>query len=154
MAASGLTMGRFAAVAIALVTLLVTACAGLPGQGAAVDVITPSRADKVVHDYWSVNEQAFSTYNTDLLIKIESSPLLEAQVASVKASKAAGDPMLKSARPLKKVTTYVPHQPAYPAQFLALVETVKVDSAGNPTQDAMAFYYRFGQPSENAPWKA
>src|ERR1700730_7214318 len=154
MAASGLTMGRCVAVAIALVTLVVTACAGLPGQSAPVDVITPSRADKDVHDSWSVNEQAFTTYNPDLLIKIESTPLLEAQAASIKAAKAAGDPMLKSARPLKKVTIYVPHQPSYPAQFIALVETVKVDGSGNPTQEAMDFYYRFAQPSENAPWKA
>src|SRR3984893_16786187 len=154
MAASGLTMGRCVAVAIALVTLVVTACAGLPGQSAPVDVITPSRADKVVHDYWSVNEQAFTTYNPDLLIKIESTPLLEAQAASIKAAKAAGDPMLKSARPLKKVTIYVPHQPSYPAQFIALVETVKVDGSGNPTQEAMDFYYRFAQPSDNAHWKA
>jgi hypothetical protein len=154
MAASGLWIGRCIAVVIALLTLGVTACAGLPGQGTSVDVITPSRADKVVHDYWSVNEQAFTTYNPDLLLKIQTSPLLEAQVASIKAAKAAGDPMMKSARPLKKVTTYVPHQPAYPAQFLALVETVKVDSAGNPTQDPMAFYYRFAQTSESAPWKA
>ena len=77
-------MGRFVAVAIALVTLVVTACAGLPGQSAPVDVITPSRADKVVHDYWSINEQAFTTYNADLLVKIESTPLLEAQAASIK----------------------------------------------------------------------
>jgi hypothetical protein len=154
MAASSLTMGRWMAAAIALVTLAVTACAGLPGQGASVDVITPTRADKVVRDYWSVNEQAFATYNADLLGKIQSTPLLEAQIASIKAAKAAGDPMLKSARPLKKVATFVPHQPTYPAQFVALMETVKVDSAGNPTQDAMDFYYRFAQPSENAPWKA
>jgi hypothetical protein len=151
MAVLGRSMSRCLAAAVALGVL---ACAGLPGQATSVDVITPSRADKAVHEYWSVNERAFMAYNADLLAKIQSSPLLEAQTASIKAAKAAGDPMLKSARPLKKLTTYVPHQQGYPAQFVALVETVKVDGSGNPTEEGMAFYYRFAQPSENASWKA
>jgi hypothetical protein len=154
MAASGLSMRRCIAALILLSTLALAGCAGLPGQATSVDVITPSRADKVVHDYWSVNEQAFTTNNPDLLAKIQSTPLLEAQTASIKAGKAAGDPTLKSARPLKKVTTYVPHQQNYPATFVALLETVQVDGSGNPTQDAMDFYYRFAQPSDGAPWRA
>jgi hypothetical protein len=154
MAASGLSMRRCMAACIVLLSLALTACAGLPGQAASVDVITPTRADKVVHDYWSVSEQALTAYNVDLFPKIQSSPLLEAQTASLKAAKAAGDAALKSARPLKKVTTYVPHRTSYPATFVALLETVQVDSAGNPTQDPMDFYYRFTQPSDGAPWKA
>jgi hypothetical protein len=147
-------MGRIIAAAIAFLTLALTACSGAPGQSAPVDVITPTRAEKVVHGYWSVNEDAFMTYNPDLLVKIQAAPLLEAQVASIKAAKTAGDPMLKTARPLKKVTTYVPHQQGYAAEFIALVETVKVDGSGNLTQEPMDFYYRFVQASENAPWRA
>ena len=145
---------RWTAVALTLLTLtLATACSA-PWQGSDVDVITPVRATKVVHDYWTVNEQALMTYNTGLFAKIQSPPLLESQIADVTAAKAAGDQVLKSARPLKKVTTYVPHQQGYPAQFVALVETVKVDTAGNLASDPIGFYYRFWQPSEGAPWKA
>lgn len=154
MAALHLSTHRCIAVLIVLLTLGLSACGGFPGQTTSVDVITPSRADKVVHDYWTVNEQALTTYNPNLLAKVQAAPLLEAQTASIKAAKAAGDPVLKSARPLRKVTTYVPHQPSYPATFVALVETVQVDGSGKPTQDAMGFYYRFAQPSDGAPWKA
>src|SRR3979411_2193891 len=75
-------------------------------------------------------------------------------MADVKAARAAGAPALKSARPLTKVTTYVPHQQGYPAEFVALVETVKVDASGTPSNDAIGFYYRFGRLSEDASWKA
>jgi hypothetical protein len=145
---------RWTVVALTLLTLTIATACSAPWQGSDVDVITPVRASKVVHDYWSVNEQALMTYNTGLFAKIQSPPLLESQVADVTAAKAAGDQVLKSARPLKKVTTYVPHQQGYPAQFVALVETVKVDTAGNLASDAIGFYYRFWQPSEGAPWKA
>src|SRR5205807_354088 len=91
-------------------------CSG-PGQGSGVDLITPSRAAKVVHDYWSVNEQALMTYNTGLFGKVQASPLLDSQMADVKAARAAGDPALKSARPLTKVTTYVPDPKQMPGSL-------------------------------------
>lgn len=155
MAALRLAKRRSTAVALTLLTLSLALleCSG-PGQGSGVDLITPSRAAKVVHDYWSVNEQALMTYNTGLFGKVQASPLLDSQMADVKAARAAGDPALKSARPLTKVTTYVPHQQGYPAEFVALVETVKVDASGTPSNDAIGFYYRFGRPSEDASWKA
>ena len=142
------------AAAFALLLLLASSCGGLPGQSTPADLITPSAAEKVVHSYWSVNEQALATFNPDLLTKVQATPLLEAQSASLKAAKAAGDPPLKAPRPLKKLTAYVPHQRHHPAQFVALVETVKIDSSGKPTADPIAYYYRFTEQSNGAPWKA
>ena len=138
---------------VAVVTLAPTSCQ-LPGQAASNDVITPSQAVKVVRDYWRVNEQALVAQDADLFAKIQSGPLLEADVADTRSARAAGDPAPKSPRPLRNVTAFVPHQQGYPAQFVALAETVKLDASGNLGKDATGLYHHFVKQSDGAPWKA
>lgn len=142
---------RLAAALAVIAPTVLAACGGLPGQG---DVISPSQAVKVVRDYWKVNEQAVTTQDAGLFAKIQSGPLLDADAADARAARAAGDPKSKSSRPLRNITAFVPHQKDYPAQFLALVETVKIDSSGNLGEDPIGIYHHFVKASEGAAWKA
>jgi hypothetical protein len=108
----------------------------------------------VVRDYWKTNEQAAMHHDASLFAQIQTGLIQEADEASIKADLALGSPDLAAPRPLRHVTVYVPHQYRYPAEFLALIETVQTDETAHPTNDPWSFYDHFSQASTRDPWKA
>ncbi len=146
------TVARLLAVATAM---LIGAC-GFPGRPASPppDIITPAKALAVVHDYWKMNEQAAMHQDSKLFAQIETGFLTEVDQASARADLALGRPALAAPGPLRHVTTYVPHQHRYPAEFVALIETVQVDQDSHPTNDPLSLYEHFTQPAARDPWKS
>lgn len=124
------------------------------GWARAADVVTPVAAQTVVQDYWRVNERAAVNHDIDTFALVQSDLLLEADRGNVQARRALGLPGLASPRPLRKVTVYVPHQRGYPAEFIALLETVRADQGGQLTNEPSGFYDHFVRVSGQAPWKA
>jgi hypothetical protein len=139
--------------------ILATTCGcTLPALGggapASANVVTPVGASRIVQDYWRINERGAANHDLDTFALVESDLLLEADRGNVQASRALGVPGLASPRPLRKVTVYVPHQRRYPAQFLALLETVRVDEGGQLTSEPAAYYDHFARISDRSRWQA
>ena len=142
---------------LVVTTVLSVACSGpgLPGGiGAPSSVVTPAQAVQVVRDYWRANEQAAMSHDAELFSRIESGLQLEADAATARAARATATPGLAGPRPLRRVTVYVPRQPTYPAEFVALIETVAVDQRGQPTAQAFALYDHFRRAAAGARWLA
>ena len=118
------------------------------------DVLPPAAAGKIVKDYWAANERAAATHDLEQFAQIETGPLLDVDRGSTQANKALALPGPVSPRPLHKVTTLVPHQRGYPAQFLALIETVTTDRAGRLTTQPLTFLEHFTRQSPADSWKA
>jgi hypothetical protein len=138
--------------------LLLLACSGpaLPDLAALQtgEVITPTKAKSVVDDYWKTNEQAAIRRDAELFARIETGLLLETDVALIKTERALGQQGQAVPRPLRRVTIYVPHQRGYPAEFVALIETVQIDVTGQPNDAPWTFYEHFTRPSQDDAWKA
>lgn len=135
---------------------IVVACSvnAPPWRKSAQDIITPAAAAQVVKSYWAVNEKAAQSNDSELFAQIQSGLLLEADRGIAQAYRALGSPHLASPRPLRKVTTFVTHQHIYPAEFLALIETVGADQGGRLTSQPLSFLDHFVRPSSADPWKA
>src|SRR6266567_2684137 len=143
--------------AISLLATVLIACSPPqtgPLGGRATDLLWPAAANQVVRDYWAVNERAAMAHDLDRFAQAETGLLLEADRGQVQANKALAVPPIPKPRPLRRVTTYVPHQHRYPAQFLALLETVQVGDGGQLTTTPTAIYLHFVRPSSTDPWKA
>ena len=141
---------------LALAGLTAFACSfPVPAAGSASqDVISPAAAAQVVRDYWAVNERGAVSQDVSVFAQVQTGALLDADRGVTQANRALGFPGLTSARPLRRVTTFVPHQTGYPAQFLALLETVGADVGGRLTSQPVAFYDHFIRPSVKDRWKA
>jgi hypothetical protein len=140
---------------VAAAAVLIVACSG-PSflDGATSDVITPEQAQAVVRNYWKLDEQASMKQDANLFAGIETGFLRESDEASIKVDRALGNPGLAAPRPLRRVTAYVPHQRAHPAEFTALIETVQLDATRNPTDAPLSLYEHFVQSSSRETWKA
>jgi hypothetical protein len=136
-----------------LAVLLVVACS-LPGASkSAADVITPSQASQVVANYWTQNEKANIAGDPALLEPIESGPALTMDQA-LAARNAKLNRHLVEARPLRKVTVYVPHQSRYPAEFAARIDTVNATPNGKVTTQPFTFFNLFEKASAGQGWKS
>jgi hypothetical protein len=142
----------FWAALAATVIVWATGCGVLLGPGPGV--VTPAQATQVVRDYWRVNERAAMSHDADLFGSVQTGLLQEADTAIDKAAHALGAPGLAAPRPLRRVTVYVPRQRGYPAEFLALIETVGTNDQGQPTKDPIAFYDHFSRATAGAKWLA
>lgn len=134
--------------------MLSSACAASDVPPAPTDVVSPSDAVEVVQQYWQVNERAAMGADAELFERVQTGPLLEADRGVVAAGRALGRPGIRGPRPLRRVTPFVPHQRRYPAQFLALIETVGVADSGELTDQASGFYDHFVKPSRSQGWMA
>lgn len=144
------------AVAICSIVLSV-ACSGLtpPGTAAGRGIITPADARQVVHDFWRLQEKAnLSDDRAAARGQIEGGLLQEADLAGGNAMRMLGLPSLAATRPLHRVTVYVPRQRSYPADFVALLETVDLDQGGELTSRPLAFYVHFARRAAGARWIA
>jgi hypothetical protein len=140
--------------AVVCLAMISAACAASDISPVSTDVVTPSDALAVVQQYWQVNERAAMDADAGLFERIQTGPLLEADRGVVVAARALGRPGIRSPRPLRRVTPVVPHQRRYPAQFLALIETVGVADSGQLTDQASGFYDHFVKPSPSQVWMA
>lgn len=136
------------------VAMLSSACAASDVPPAPADVLSPSDAVGVVQQYWQVNERAAMGADADLFERVQTGALLEADRGVVVAGRALGRPGIRAPRPLRRVTPFVPHQRRYPAEFLALIETVGVADSGELTDQASRFYDHFVKPSRSQGWMA
>jgi hypothetical protein len=133
------------------------ACSGLtlPGSRAAAAIITPADATQVVRDFWRLNEKANTSSDWAAARgQIEGGLLQEADVADGNAMRALGLTSLTAARPLNRVAVYVPRQRSYPAEFVALLETVDLDQGGQLTSEPLAFYAHSVRTAEDERWIA
>jgi len=74
--------------------------------------------------------------------------------AYIAGRKAQGvGPELQSALPLKSSTEWVPPQDAYPAHFLALVDSYEVHGGMPDTNAPSGYFFELVRSSQNAPWK-
>jgi hypothetical protein len=134
--------------------MLVAACT-VPGvhRKPAADLITPSEARQVVTSYWTQNEKANIASDAALLEPIEAGPALTFdQVIAMRSSKL--NRHLAEARPLRKVTVYVPHQSRYPAEFAARIDTVDSDPQGKLSTQPFSFFNVFEKASAGEAWKS
>jgi hypothetical protein len=137
-----------------LAVLLVMGCAP-PGSApnSPADVITPSQANRVVADYWTQNEKANVASDPALLEAIESGPaLIMDQALATRNAKL--NHHLAEARPLRKVTVYVPHQSRYPAEFTARIDTVNATPDGKVTTETFTFFNVFEKGAPGQKWKS
>jgi hypothetical protein len=136
-----------------LAVLLFVACS-LPGASkSGADVITPSQASQVVANYWTQNEKANIAGDPMLLEPIEAGPALTMdQALAVRNAKLKRH--LMEARPLRKVTVYVPHQSRYPAEFAARIDTVNATPNGKVTTEPFTFFNLFEKASAVEAWKS
>lgn len=133
---------------------LAAACSG-PGAGPAAGIVTPAQAQQVVRDYWRLNEQANIGSDPAAWGQIEGGLLQQADVADTDAARKLGLARLAAPRPLRRVSVYVPRQRSYPAEFVALIETVDTDQGGQPTSTPLGFYDHFvRQPGAGGRWIA
>jgi hypothetical protein len=116
-------------------------------------VTTPAKAVAVARDYWKTNEQATMRRDAELFARIHTGLILEADRAWVIAQQNLNRPALAAPRPLRQVTAYVPRQRGFPAEFIALIETVQVDDSGHPSNAQNSFYDHFVRPAADAGWK-
>jgi hypothetical protein len=107
----------------------------------------------VARDYWKTNEQASMHRDAELFARIDTGLTLEEDRAWVIAEQNLSRPVLAAPRPLRQVTAYVPRQRGFPAEFIALIETVQVDESGHPNNAPDSSYDHFVQPAAHAPWK-
>jgi hypothetical protein len=140
--------------ALMCLAMLGSACAAADVPPSPNDVLSPGDAVEVVQQYWQVNERAAMGADADLFERVQTGALLEADRGVVLASRALGRPGTRAPRPLRRVTPMVPHQRRYPAQFLALIETVVVADSGEITDQASGFYDHFVKPSQTQGWMA
>lgn len=154
-------MGRLRSVRLWLAVpaaLLLVACSGpaLPDLQAlrSGEAVTPDRAASAVQEYWKMNEQAAIRRDVKLFARIETGLLLETDTALIKTERALGEQGQVVPRPLRKATVYVPHQRGFPAEFVALIETVQIDATGHPNDAPWTFYEHFTRPSSGDAWKA
>jgi hypothetical protein len=134
--------------------VVVVACT-LPGGApkTAADVITPGQASQVVASYWTENEKANVAGDPALFAPIEAGPALTFdQAAAARAARL--NRHLAQARPLRKVTVYVPHQPRYPAEFAARIDTVGTDRNGKPNDQPFSFFNVFEKSASRQAWKS
>jgi hypothetical protein len=61
---------------------------------------------------------------------------------------------LAEARPLRKVTLYVPHQSRYPAEFTARIDTVNTKPDGTLTTEPFTFFNVFEKGAAGQKWKS
>src|SRR4030088_1296272 len=136
-----------------LAVLLVVACS-LPGASkSAADEITPSQASQVVANYWTQNEKANIAGDPAMLESIEAGPALTMDRAlAIRNAKLHRH--LVEARPLRKVTVYVPHQSRYPAEFAARIDTVNATPAGKVNTELFTFFNLFEKASAGQVWKS
>jgi len=134
--------------------VVVVAACTLPGRASSpADIITPGQASQVVASYWTQNEKANMTNDTALLETIEAGPALTMdEVLAVRNAKL--NRHLAEARPLRKVTVYVPHQTRYPAEFAARIDTVNANPNGKVTTEPITFFNLFEKGSPGQAWKS
>ena len=119
----------------------------------ATDVITPSDARAVVTSYWTQNEKVNVTADAALLETIEAGPALTVDQVML-ARNAKLNRHLAEARPLRKVTVYVPHQSRFPAEFAARIDTVDADPTGKLSTAPFTFFNVFEKTSASEVWKS
>jgi hypothetical protein len=136
-----------------VLAVMLVACT-LPGASkSAPDLITPSQARQVVTSYWTQNEKANLAADPALLEPIESGPALTFdQVFATRSAKL--NRHLAEARPLRKLTVYVPHQSRFPAEFAARIDTVNADPNGHVTTEPFSFLNLFEMSAAGQPWKS
>jgi len=86
---------------------------------AALTVITPSQAARVVHDYWDVHEAALVEHNLPRLAHLSAGAARDWEQPAV----ACGCLSVSSPRPFLNAAYFVPRQRRYPASFIAEVQT-------------------------------
>jgi hypothetical protein len=137
-----------------VLALMLVACT-MPGAARkpAVELVTPSEARQIVTDYWTQNEKANVSGDGSLFETIESGPALTFDQAAA-ARNAKLNRHLAEARPLRKLTVYVPHQSRFPAEFAARIDTVTADRNGKPTTQPLSLFNVFEKASAGQAWKS
>src|SRR5258708_3724593 len=134
-----------------VLAVMLVACT-LPGASrSAPDLITLSQARQVVTTYWTQNEKANLAADPALLEPIEPGPALPFdQFLAIRSAKHTR--RRAEARPLRKLTVYVPHQSRYPAEFAARIATVNAAPNGHVPTEPFSFLNLFEMSAAGQPW--
>jgi hypothetical protein len=144
-------MRRARLIAVVVVIFMLPGCA--PKTATAADLITPNNARQVVEGYWTQNEKANMAGDPTLFEPIEAGPALTVDQA-VSARNSRLNRHLAEARPLRKVTVYVPHQSRYPAEFAARIDTVGAERDGKLNTQPTSIFNLFEKASKEQAWKS
>jgi hypothetical protein len=143
----GLVAILAAASACAPVTLG-RAVLGLPTQP------SQTQYQDAVRQVWSSNNRMNMTDDASLPDRFETGNAVLGDQAYIAGRKAQGvGPGLQAALPLKSSDVWVPPQNAYPAHFLALVNSLMVRQGVPDRSSPSGYFFELVRSSKNAPWK-
>jgi hypothetical protein len=108
----------------------------------------------VVRQVWSSNNKMNMTLDASLVDRYETGNAAVGDHAYVAGRESQGvGPELKSALPIKGSTVWVPPQSAYPAHFLALVDSFEVHGGVPDSSSPSGYFFELVRTSKSAPWK-